>query len=493
MTELTFAQKENIGFQFVLDAMQPCSPYGQEHLRQLRPMGKAQKGELLRQLCNVQRVLEGEAACKAALSAVLRVLMAVKMVRATAQKCLETDLNEIELFELKRFLLQTRELLPHWHQAQAVLQLEGIAFRDTEAALDILDPEANRVATFYISDAYDPALAAIRAEKRALETQIRLTDADREKERLLAQRSAVAAREEQAEARIREAMSLALRPYIPAMLENMAAMAELDVTVEKARLARRWGGVMPVLTDSRVAMTQMCNPRILESLKDRGQDFTPISITLDRGATVITGANMGGKSVALKTLALNLLLIQCGCFPFAKTASAPLFDGIYILSEDLENVERGLSSFGGEMVRFNEIVKRLDGQFAFLLLDEFARGTNPEEGAAIVQAVTEYLNRQNAVSVLVTHFDGVAAHAGAHYQVVGLRELDLEQVRRELAGLQGLSGAEHIGRYMNYGLYRVEDARDCPRDALNICRLLGMEPEILEIVEKNYGVETKKC
>ena len=489
MFDLTFGQKENIGFQYVLDAMQPCSPYGQERLRQLRPMGSAEKEELLRQLGNIQRILDGENACQKALSGLLRVLMTVKMVRTTAQKCLETDLNEIELFELKRFLLQTREMLPLWQQAQAVLQLQGIALRDTEEALDILDPEHNRVATFYLSDACNPDLCALRAEKRALEAQLRALPESAERETLLAQRSRIAAQEEAEEARIRAEMSLALRPYISLMLQNMEALADLDVTVEKARLARRWGGVMPQLTVDRLEMTDMVNPKILERLREQNKDFTPISIALERGATVITGANMGGKSVALKTVALNILLIQCGFFPFAKTAAAPLFDSMHILSEDLENVDRGLSSFGGEMVRFNEVVKQLSDGFPFLLLDEFARGTNPEEGAAIVQAVTEYLNSKNAITVLATHFDDVAPKANAHYQVVGLRDLDLQKLQRELTGLQGFSGAEHISRYMNYGLYRVEGKQDCPRDALNICRLLGMAPEILQMVEKNYRLQ----
>ncbi|MBQ7870895.1 MAG: hypothetical protein IJ357_02025 [Oscillospiraceae bacterium] len=100
MIELTFAQRENIGFQYVLEAMRPCSPYGQERLRELRPLTRAEQPELLRQLGNIQRVLDGETACQRALEQLLRILMTVKMVRSTAKKCLETDLNEIELFEL---------------------------------------------------------------------------------------------------------------------------------------------------------------------------------------------------------------------------------------------------------------------------------------------------------------------------------------------------------------------------------------------------------
>jgi len=59
-------------------------------------------------------------------------------------------------------------------------------------------------------------------------------------------------------------------------------------------------------------MEDMINPQIADVLEEKGKRFTPVSIALEKGATVITGANMGGKSVALKTIALNILLTQCG-------------------------------------------------------------------------------------------------------------------------------------------------------------------------------------
>jgi Mismatch repair ATPase (MutS family) len=201
---------------------------------------------------------------------------------------------------------------------------------------------------------------------------------------------------------------------------------------------------------------------------------------------VITGANMGGKSVALKTIALNILLVHCGFFPFAGRASVPLFDGMHIISEDLESIDRGLSSFGGEIVRFNQVAQNMSEGFAFILLDEFARGTNPDEGAAIVQAVTSWLDTKNAVTVLATHYDNVAQLGSAHYQVIGLKDLDVEALRNEIANSHGDVGVELIARHMNYGLYRVEEKQDCPRDALNICRLLGMREDILAMVENNY-------
>ena len=482
MITLTFAQKESIGFQYVLDALRTNSPYGEERVRELKPFAPAERAELLRQLSNVGRVLETESACQKTLDRLLRVFMTVKNIRNTVQKCRETALNEIELFEVKCYLLRCSEMLPLFREIRPVLQLDGIDLKDTDGALSLLDPEGNRVASFYLTDGSSPLLRSLRKEKRELEEQIRRATGE-ERESLQAARTLVAADEEREEGRIRKELSENLRPYISDMLHNMEMIAEIDLTVEKARLARRYGGVMPELTEDTLEMIDMVNPRVLDLLRDQKKTFTPVSIALGKGAAVITGANMGGKSVAMKTIALNVLLTHCGFFPFAAKAAVPLFDSMYIISEDLESVDRGLSSFGGEMVRFNQMVREMAGEFPLILMDEFARGTNPDEGAAIVQAVTKYLNGQNAISVLATHYDRVAQWGSAHYQVIGLKELDVEALRKELAAYSGEAGVELISRHMNYGLYRVEDAQDCPRDAVNICRLLDMKEEILQGID----------
>lgn len=485
MIELNFQQKDNIGFQYIIDELAPCSPYGEERIKGMKPFTREQKPELLRQLQNIQRVLENRDRCASAMDKLMHTFMCIKNIRKIAEKCCESTLNAIELFEVKRFLLESERMLPLFAEVNAAVCFDGITLKDTTEALELLDPEKNRVASFYISDMYSQELRAIRKEKRALEEAIRRAEGE-EKEELQAKRVLVAVEEEHEERKVRIMLSEQLRPFIPAMLHNMDAIAQIDLSVQKAALARRYGAVLPVITENQVDFTEMTNPQIADSLKKRGNSFTPISLALCEGATVITGANMGGKSVAMKTVALNILLVHCGFFPFAKEAACPIFDSMHIISEDLENTDRGLSSFGGEIVRFNEVLSHLDEGFAFIMLDEFARGTNPDEGAAIVQAVTAYLNKKHAVTLLATHYDNVSDQANAHYQVIGLKDLNVEELRAQIAAVSGHVGVELISKHMNYGLYRVEGKQNCPRDALNICRLLALNTEILEMIEKSY-------
>ena len=104
----------------------------------------------------------------------------------------------------------------------------------------------------------------------------------------------------------------------------------------------------------------------------------------------------------------------------------------------------------------------------------------------IVKAVTKYLNGIDAISVLSTHYDNVAEAASRHYQIIGLKDVDPAEIAKEI-GPDTEDGVAAIARHMNYGLYRVEGRADCPKDALNICRMLSLKPEILAYIESSHA------
>ena len=291
--------------------------------------------------------------------------------------------------------------------------------------------------------------------------------------------------EDSEETKVRRSMGQALAPLAGDLLEDADTAGRLDFIIQKALFAVRYGGVRPEITETELELTDMINPELCDLLEQKGRSFVPVSIRLEQGATVITGANMGGKSVVMKTVALNVLLLQAGFLVCAKEARMPLFYSVKMLFDDLQSIQSGLSGFGSEIVQFQKALEEVEQGYSLFLLDEFARGTNPDEGAIIVQAVTRYLNDVNAISLLTTHYDKVAEHARIHYQIIGLRDVDPEQIRRELAATNE-DGVAVIARHMNYGLYRVEGRSDCPRDALNICRMLSLKPEILEKIEQAY-------
>jgi dsDNA-specific endonuclease/ATPase MutS2 len=214
-------------------------------------------------------------------------------------------------------------------------------------------------------------------------------------------------------------------------------------------------------------------------LKKRGKQFTPISITLRKGTAVLTGANMGGKSVALKTLTLNVMLFHMGFYVFAEKATLPMFDFVHLISEDLQSVDKGLSTFAAEIVKLQQISNDLARGFSFVALDEFARGTNPSEGAGLARAVARYLNGKNAVSILTTHYDNVSSPEFTNYQVIGLKNIDMDLLKQKIL-LAGVKSFALISEHMDYRLQESAEDSDPPKDAINICRLLNLSDDILK-------------
>lgn len=486
MISIGFDDRGKIGLQYVLESLHACSPFGIERVQKLRFYSPAERAALETELGNVERAKNAAGACAAQYEAIMAALCQLKDVRGSLKRLsAEETLDHVELFEIKGFLLRIADLIPLFAEMNETVRAEGIAFHDPEPALDVLDPERTRSRGFYIPDGATEALKRIRAEKKRLEQRLYEAETEPEKNEIRLLRTRVCADEEAEERTVRKAMCEKLRPFVSAMLSDADAAGRLDFLIQKALFAVRYGAVRPGITETALELIDMTNPELVDLLKKKGRAFVPVSIAADRGATVITGANMGGKSVAMKTVALNVLLMHAGFLVCAKQARIPMFSCVKMLFDDAQSMQSGLSGFGSEIVRFNEALEEAEKGYSLFLLDEFARGTNPDEGAVIVQAVTRYLNGVNAISILATHYDGVAAYAKTHYQIVGLRDVDPESIRAELASGTA-DGPAVIARHMDYGLYRVDGKADCPKDALHICRMLSMKPEILERIETAY-------
>ena len=486
MIQLTYEQKVSVGLQYILERLNPSSPYGQEKVRKLMPYGTHEKEKLLEELSNLEKLLDKKDDLKQEINHLRRIFMQMKDVRQAIKKAQEMCLNDIELFELKNFLIGCEQARSVYTFIQGKTGMTGLDYRNVEAALNLLDPDGRRIPSFYIYEAYSDKLADIRIRKRELEKSMEIA-AEETKKEYQEKRRLVVLEEEEEEQIIRERLTKELRPYLSAMAYNAANTGRLDLLLEKLAATYFGKAVKPVFTDRQdgtFKLVNVTNPWVASILKERGLAFTPLSIELTQGTTVITGANMGGKSISLKTIVLNVLLGMCGFYVYADYAEYPFFENIQMISEELQSVQKGLSSFGAEIVQMKEVIETVEKEFCFVVLDEFSRGTNPHEGAALVRAVTKYLNEKNVMALLVTHFDHVAEYGKAHYQVVGLKDMDEDQVQHEIATAGGEKGVSVIASHMNYGLYRVENEGNCPRDAFRICRLLGLQDEVMNLLDE---------
>ena len=351
-------------------------------------------------------------------------------------------LDDIELFEVKHLALLSSDVdkLLRQHGMAEVIPIPAL-----DEVINILDPDGMRIATFFIYDSYSEQLKELRSMMRKHPEQ---------QEDLLLQAS-------QVEDEVREQLSRQLHPFAAAIEQAQLALARIDVNLAKAMQMKQMGLTFPALSqDGTTCYQAMFHPQVKEALASRGRAFQPVDIAFGQQPTLITGANMGGKTVVLKTLTLCQLLFQFGFGIPAASARIAVKDEIYFCIGDEQSVEKGLSSFAAEMKNIDAVIKASrENKKLLALIDEPARTTNPTEGAALVTALLQVLADKDMSLVMTTHYD-------------------IESGKARCLRVKGFENGE-----MDYQLVEVQDG-EVPHEALNIAQSLGIDSEWITTARK---------
>lgn len=481
-------QRNQIGFSFVIDRLGITTSYGLEERKNIKPFKASEINKLTHELNNLENIIESMRVHTEEYNQIGRILCKLKDIRNSIKRCSETEtLDEVELYEIKYFSILVAELknvLDKLH-----LDIEEVQLNSLEEITSLLDPQENGISTFYVYDEYSEGLKYIREKKKQKEREIFTAETEEKVSELKEQRLDLVIQEEEEELRIRKELTLQISKVTEIINQNIKAIGRLDFLIAKANLAIVYNGIRPkICNEMKVHLAKAFNPEIKQILEKGKKVFTPVSIDLIGGTTIITGANMGGKSVTLKTIVLNLLLGQMGFFVFAEEAEFPILNFIHFVSDDMQSISKGLSTFGAEIIKLKEVVecaKRGDG---FIALDEFARGTNPKEGYYLVKSLSKYLTKFKSVSLISTHYDGVVEDNMEHYQVTGLKNVDFNALKHKI-DLNKTHSVEIIQEHMEYKLEKVSKENKVPKDALNIAVLLGLEEEIVDIAKSFYNEE----
>jgi DNA mismatch repair protein MutS2 len=290
--------------------------------------------------------------------------------------------------------------------------------------------------------------------------------------------------------RILKILTAQIRAEIPVIRKNLSLLGELDASIAIARLSGDLDGVIPEIYDggSRgypVQLIKAFNPQLL--LKSRkstsGEQIVPLDLHLDLSekCLVITGPNAGGKSVALKTLALHVLMFQCGyALPLQEGSRLPVFSGLFVDMGDEQSVEDDLSTFSSRLAWMRETCSLADSG-SLVLIDEAGTGTDPEEGVALYQALLEVLLEKQVLTVVTTHHGNLKVFAHNHPRVVNASmEFDqktLSPTYRFRKGLPGSSYAFEIAQRMGVPETIITRSRELIGDTRNKLERLIAELE----------------
>jgi len=246
------------------------------------------------------------------------------------------------------------------------------------------------------------------------------------------------------------------------------AVAALDALCSLSEVAARRNYVRPQLHEGDEIEIRAGRHPVIETMGGR---FVPNDLhannTTDR-LLIITGPNMGGKSVFLKQTALIIVLAQMGSFVPASSAKIAMVDRIFTRVGASDNLARGRSTFMVEMTETSNILNTATPR-SLVLLDEVGRGTATFDGLSLAWAIAEYLHdndRHSAKTLFATHYHEMTELAKMrpgvqNYQVaVSESKGDIVFLRRVVQGAASKSYGIEVAKLAGLPRTVVERARE---------------------------------
>jgi len=441
-------------FRFVYDHVHLCSPLGRKELLQSPFITEAATLEIC--INEIEKVLIWQEFYPEQLHRIKQLLSSIQDIFGTLSRLKNNDaLDDIELFEIKKSALIIHDL----NEILTSTSFPLFTLHEVNDVIKILDPENSLLPHFYIYSSYSKELTALRNKSNT-------TTVPEEKEDLLWQISKL-------ENKIRQNLVKKLILFAAHLEHNLQSIAKLDLWLAKAALALEWNCCKPEISDSAISYTGLFHPVVVHRLKKENTEFQPVNIELKQEPCLITGANMTGKSIFLRAIAFSQWMFQFGFYVPAQKASITPVEKIHFVAGDSNTEHTGLSSFVNEIFHIHHILKEVkENKKMLILVDEFARTTNPKEGSALVTAFLEMMNHKKVICLVTTHYNVEGNFR--RLRVKGIQWDKLEHIK---------TNPHELNKYIDY---QLEDCNEktAPEEAVKVAEILAIDDAFISLVKK---------
>lgn len=202
--------------------------------------------------------------------------------------------------------------------------------------------------------------------------------------------------------RILTALTNDIRKELKNLIYAENLLARIDMIFAKARYAVKTQSIEPLLSDKKIIKIDLMRHPLLINKTDNivENDF---SLGEGYNSIIITGSNTGGKTVALKTVGLFILMTESGLFlPCAEALIYP-YEKVFADIGDEQNILQSLSTFSSHMKNLVDILHSANSD-SIVFIDEICAGTDPQEGAILAEVILKALAKMKVATVVTTHY-----------------------------------------------------------------------------------------
>ena len=288
--------------------------------------------------------------------------------------------------------------------------------------------------------------------------------------------------------RILRALTAKLSVYSTLLQGYLEVIGEYDFIKAKAKLALDMNGQLPELMDkAHLDLKDAYHPLLYLYNKESSKKTIPVTLTLDdkNRILVISGPNAGGKTVTMKTIGLNQVMLQSGLLvPVHPTSRMGIFKQLFIHIGDTQSIEFELSTYSSHLQHMKHFIEVANGKTLFFI-DELGSGSDPNLGGAFAEVIMEELGRRHAFGIVTTHYLNLKVMANRTQGIINgamqFDEVHLLPMYKLIVGKPGSSYtfaiAERIGLPKNL-ISRARDLVD--EDHFKLDKLLNRTEQDLQ-------------